>query len=66
MLVTIVGCGERNTMYTEVLFLTGFANSFFRGMKLYCNTVYIIANFYLSFIEGETKNIHIFFCNSAT
>ena len=27
-ILTVVGCGERNTMYTEVLFLTGFANSF--------------------------------------
>ena len=33
IIVIVMGCGERNTMYTEVLFLTGFANSFFREMS---------------------------------
>ena len=28
IIITKKGCGERNTMCTEVLFLTGFANNF--------------------------------------
>ena len=33
-ILTVVDCGERNPMYTEVSFLTGFANSFRGGMTL--------------------------------